>query len=271
MVAITSAARPLLRSSAACADASVVSTPSTMVTTSGVPLTSPVACAVIRFGPVGRVTGSVPWAGRSPGSRVRGDGDRHRNGRAGDGWCRSGRVTRAARAPGQGRRPRDDEHAPASDATSRDRFMSSSRSRLTPGRGRGSRGLHRTGGLAAWPRPGARAWSAAGVEPDDPADHLRLPGPVPVVGRLVEFALGRAGAARRHRAQWTAGQSVAVQPNQPGLPLRRPSDRDEGRAVVAEGAPADVVDAPLMKSVLDLPSIVMPEPVTGTPMVVPNL
>jgi iron complex transport system ATP-binding protein len=44
----------------------------------------------------------------------------------------------------------------------------------------------------------------------------------------------------------------------------------EGR-VVAEGAPADVVDAALMKEVFDLPSVVVPDPVTGTPMVVPAL
>ncbi|MEU0477609.1 ABC transporter ATP-binding protein [Streptosporangium sp. NPDC006013] len=39
--------------------------------------------------------------------------------------------------------------------------------------------------------------------------------------------------------------------------------------VVAEGAPADIVDAALIKEVFDLPSIVVPDPVTGTPMVVP--
>lgn len=44
----------------------------------------------------------------------------------------------------------------------------------------------------------------------------------------------------------------------------------DGR-VVAEGAPADVVDAALMKEVFDLPSVVVPDPVTGTPMVVPAL
>ncbi|MFJ7212934.1 ABC transporter ATP-binding protein [Amycolatopsis sp. NPDC098790] len=44
----------------------------------------------------------------------------------------------------------------------------------------------------------------------------------------------------------------------------------DGR-VAAEGAPADVVDAALMKEVFDLPSVVVPDPVTGTPMVVPAL
>ncbi|MCO1581618.1 ABC transporter ATP-binding protein [Crossiella sp. SN42] len=44
----------------------------------------------------------------------------------------------------------------------------------------------------------------------------------------------------------------------------------EGR-VVAEGAPAEVVDSALLKEVFDLPSIVVPDPVTGTPMVVPTL
>jgi iron complex transport system ATP-binding protein len=44
----------------------------------------------------------------------------------------------------------------------------------------------------------------------------------------------------------------------------------DGR-IVAEGAPADVVDAELIKEVFDLPSVVVPDPVTGTPMVVPAL
>ncbi|WET82700.1 ABC transporter ATP-binding protein [Amycolatopsis sp. QT-25] len=43
----------------------------------------------------------------------------------------------------------------------------------------------------------------------------------------------------------------------------------DGR-IVAEGAPADVVDAELIKEVFDLPSVVVPDPVTGTPMVVPS-
>lgn len=41
--------------------------------------------------------------------------------------------------------------------------------------------------------------------------------------------------------------------------------------VVAEGAAADVVDAALIKDVFDLPAVVVPDPVTGTPMVVPTL
>lgn len=44
----------------------------------------------------------------------------------------------------------------------------------------------------------------------------------------------------------------------------------DGR-VVAEGDPADIVDAALVKEVFDLPSVVVPDPVTGTPMVVPTL
>ncbi|WP_396427040.1 ABC transporter ATP-binding protein [Amycolatopsis sp. EV170708-02-1] len=43
----------------------------------------------------------------------------------------------------------------------------------------------------------------------------------------------------------------------------------DGR-IVAEGAPSDIVDAELMKEVFDLPSVVVPDPVTGTPMVVPS-
>ncbi|REE99910.1 ABC transporter ATP-binding protein [Thermomonospora umbrina] len=44
----------------------------------------------------------------------------------------------------------------------------------------------------------------------------------------------------------------------------------DGR-IVAEGAAADIVDAALLKDVFDLPSVVVPDPVTGTPMVVPTL
>ena len=40
--------------------------------------------------------------------------------------------------------------------------------------------------------------------------------------------------------------------------------------VVAQGAPADIVDAALMSEVFDLPSIVVPDPAAGTPMVVPT-
>ncbi|MCR3750350.1 ABC transporter ATP-binding protein [Lentzea californiensis] len=42
----------------------------------------------------------------------------------------------------------------------------------------------------------------------------------------------------------------------------------EGR-IVAEGAAADIVDAVLLKEVFELPCVVVPDPVTGTPMVVP--
>ncbi|MFI6512699.1 hypothetical protein ACIBCT_34265 [Streptosporangium sp. NPDC050855] len=44
----------------------------------------------------------------------------------------------------------------------------------------------------------------------------------------------------------------------------------DGR-VVAEGVPGAVVDAALVREVFDLPSIVVPDPVTGTPIVVPTL
>ncbi|GII88795.1 ABC transporter [Sphaerisporangium siamense] len=40
--------------------------------------------------------------------------------------------------------------------------------------------------------------------------------------------------------------------------------------VVAEGPPSTIVTAPLVHQVFDLPSIVVPDPVTGTPMVVPT-
>ncbi len=44
----------------------------------------------------------------------------------------------------------------------------------------------------------------------------------------------------------------------------------DGR-IVAAGPPTEVVDAGLMADVFDLPCIVVPDPVTGTPMVVPTL
>lgn len=44
----------------------------------------------------------------------------------------------------------------------------------------------------------------------------------------------------------------------------------DGR-IVAEGAPSDIVDAALVVEVLDLDSVVAPDPVAGLPMVVPAL
>ncbi|NRQ38199.1 ABC transporter ATP-binding protein [Nonomuraea sp. NN258] len=44
----------------------------------------------------------------------------------------------------------------------------------------------------------------------------------------------------------------------------------DGR-IVAQGTAADIVDAALLDKVFDLPCVVMPDPVTGTPMVVPTL
>lgn len=44
-----------------------------------------------------------------------------------------------------------------------------------------------------------------------------------------------------------------------------------GGEVVAEGRPEDIVDAALIKDVFDLPSVIVPDPVAGTPMVVPTL
>ncbi|MFJ7783225.1 MULTISPECIES: hypothetical protein [Streptomyces] len=40
--------------------------------------------------------------------------------------------------------------------------------------------------------------------------------------------------------------------------------------VVAQGAPAGIVDAALAEAVFDLECAVDPDPVTGTPMVVPH-
>lgn len=45
----------------------------------------------------------------------------------------------------------------------------------------------------------------------------------------------------------------------------------KGGRIVASGPPGDIVDAQLMAEVFDLPCIVVPDPVTGTPMVVPTL
>ena len=43
----------------------------------------------------------------------------------------------------------------------------------------------------------------------------------------------------------------------------------DGR-IVAEGAPADIVDAALVQEVFELPCVIAPDPVTGTPMIVPT-
>ncbi|MCK1794859.1 ABC transporter ATP-binding protein [Streptomyces sp. XM4193] len=43
----------------------------------------------------------------------------------------------------------------------------------------------------------------------------------------------------------------------------------DGR-VLAEGAPGDIVDAELIEECFDLPSLVVPDPLTGTPLVVPR-
>lgn len=40
-------------------------------------------------------------------------------------------------------------------------------------------------------------------------------------------------------------------------------------AIVAEGAPGEIVDARLIQDVYDLDSLVLPDPVTGSPMVIP--
>jgi ABC-type cobalamin/Fe3+-siderophores transport system ATPase subunit len=42
-----------------------------------------------------------------------------------------------------------------------------------------------------------------------------------------------------------------------------------GGRIVAQGRPADVVDADLVRRVFDLDALVVPDPVAGTPMVVP--
>ncbi|MEJ2871019.1 ABC transporter ATP-binding protein [Actinomycetospora sp. OC33-EN08] len=42
-------------------------------------------------------------------------------------------------------------------------------------------------------------------------------------------------------------------------------------AVVAAGPPGEVIDAALVERVFDLPALVVPDPVTGTPMVVPRV
>jgi hypothetical protein len=64
-----------------------------------------------------------------------------------------------------------------------------------------------------------------------------------------------AGARKRRRAGRFVDHLVAMK---------------EGR-IVAEGPPATIVDEQLMRDVFGLPSVVMANPVTGTPMVVPTL
>ena len=69
------------------------------------------------------------------------------------------------------------------------------------------------------------------------------------------------------------GKTIVDRPArpQPRLPLRRPHHRDEGRPrSCAEGAPRDVVDAALVTEVFGLDCEVVPDPVSGTPMVVPR-
>ncbi len=41
-------------------------------------------------------------------------------------------------------------------------------------------------------------------------------------------------------------------------------------AVVAEGAPAEIVTEQLIESVFGLSCVIVPDPVTGTPMIVPR-
>ncbi len=42
-------------------------------------------------------------------------------------------------------------------------------------------------------------------------------------------------------------------------------------AIIAEGAPSAIITAPLIEKVFDLPNLVVPDPVTGTPMIVPTI
>ena len=57
---------------------------------------------------------------------------------------------------------------------------------------------------------------------------------------------------------------------QPRLPLRHPPDRDARGRVVAQGAPAEVVDAELVEDVFGLRCRVIDDPETGTPLIVPS-
>ena len=41
-------------------------------------------------------------------------------------------------------------------------------------------------------------------------------------------------------------------------------------AIVAEGIPADIVDAALVRDVFGIDSVIVPDPVSGTPLVVPR-
>ena len=57
---------------------------------------------------------------------------------------------------------------------------------------------------------------------------------------------------------------------EPGRPLRHPPDRDEATARSSpQGPPAEVVTAERVREVFGLACRVVPDPETGTPMVVP--
>ncbi len=57
---------------------------------------------------------------------------------------------------------------------------------------------------------------------------------------------------------------------QPRRALRDPPHRDAARTVVATGAPREVITAELVEAVFDLPCVVIADPVTGAPLVVPR-
>lgn len=99
---------------------------------------------------------------------------------------------------------------------------------------------------------------------DEPTTYLDIAHQVEVLD-LVRQA-GRPGLGRHPRPDRGDG---AARP-QPGRPLRRPPGRHEGGRIVAEGHPQDVVTAELVREVFGLEAVIVPDPVTGSPLVVPG-
>ncbi|MBM4516828.1 ATP-binding cassette domain-containing protein [Rhodococcus hoagii] len=73
---------------------------------------------------------------------------------------------------------------------------------------------------------------------------------------------------RTQRDQRPHPRRGAARP-QPRVPLREPHHRHEEGAIVAEGAPSDIVTEHLVEDVFGLPCRIIDDPVTHTPLVIP--
>ena len=93
---------------------------------------------------------------------------------------------------------------------------------------------------------------------DEPTTYLDLTHQVEVL----DLHHGPQPAARHHRGD------RAARP-QPRRPVRGPPHRHEGRADRGRGHPADVVTEELVRDVFGLESRVLPDPVSGTPLIIP--